>query len=260
MKIVKAIIASLVLFYSLHAFSSTILDGGEIRFRGYVIDDGPKWRWRVASNDKVWNVDVSDSLQKGSALIFNLKNKGVIPFLEGYLNEVAERGGPGLIPYISYSTGEGELKVYEGSDTTNQRFRAGVPVYNPGTGKAVGELIFTVEQGMAVTIGHQFNNTRALYGKYFVSGDSVSIVQPEKLPAGLVSRLSNLLLMNKGFGNEMVSILTSKVIPQGVLTDMTVENIAAAFASVLSDFELHLPLEETPDKWYAKLNVTVTVH
>ncbi|EEY4091234.1 fimbrial protein [Klebsiella pneumoniae] len=257
---IKAIVATFFLFFSFHAFSSTILDGGEIRFRGYVTDNGPKWRWRVASGDKFWDVDTSESSQKDGKLVFNLKDKGTVNFLEGYLNEVVERGGPGMTPSISYTTGEKNLQLYRGTDYSNQQFRAGIPVYNPETGQSVGELMFTVEQGMAVTLGHQTDNPGLTQGMFLVSGESVSNVQPEKLSAGLINRLSGLLFMNKGFGNGMSTAGPVKLMSQNILADGQTENIAAAFASALTDFELHLPAEGTPEKWYAALNVTVTVH
>ena len=260
MKIIKTIFTTIVLFYSLHAFSSTILDGGEIRFRGYVTDDGPKWRWRVASDDKIWDVDLSESFQKNGRYIFNLKRKGTIPFLEGYLYEVTERGGPGMTPYISYTTGEKALHLYEGTNTTSQRFRTGVPVYNPDTGQSVGELLFTVEQGMAVGLGHQTDNPGPGQGMYLVSGESVSNVQPDKLSAGLINRLSTLLFMNKGFNNRIGTTGNVKQISQSILSDGQTKNIAAAYASALNDFELHLSAGDIPEKWYATLNVTVTVH
>ncbi|HCK1382164.1 TPA: fimbrial protein, partial [Escherichia coli] len=50
-----------------------------------------------------------------------------------------------------------------------------------------------------------------------------------------------------------------QVISQGVLADGRVMNLAAAYASVVSDFELRLPAEGTPAAWQAGLNVTVTV-
>lgn len=180
--------------------------------------------------------------------------------MEGYLNEVVERGGPGMTPSISYTTGEKNLQLYRGTDYSNQQFRAGIPVYNPETGQSVGELMFTVEQGMAVTLGHQTDNPGLTQGMFLVSGESVSNVQPEKLSAGLINRLSGLLFMNKGFGNGMSTAGPVKLMSQNILADGQTENIAAAFASALTDFELHLPAEGTPEKWYAALNVTVTVH
>ncbi|MDM8920651.1 fimbrial protein, partial [Escherichia coli] len=50
-----------------------------------------------------------------------------------------------------------------------------------------------------------------------------------------------------------------QVISQGVLADGRVMNLAAAYASAVSDFELRLPAEGTPAHWQAGLNVTVTV-
>ena len=92
-----------------------------------------------------------------------------------------------------------------------------------------------------------------------VSGQSVTDVQSGTLPQGLKSRLSALLLMNKGFGNGMSAADNGQVISQGVLADGRVTNLAAAYASVVSDFELRLPAEGTPAAWQAGLNVTVTV-
>ena len=66
--------------------------------------------------------------------------------------------------------------------------------------------------------------------------------------------------MNKNFGNGMSAASNRKLISQGMLSDGRVQNIAAAFASALSDFELYLSSENTPTQWHATLNVTVVVH
>ncbi|SJA24148.1 Fimbrial, major and minor subunit [Shigella sonnei] len=84
-------------------------------------------------------------------------------------------------------------------------------------------------------------------------------VQPGSLPQGLKARLSSLLLMNQNFGNGMNAVDNGQVINQGILTDGRVMDLAAAYASEVSDFELRLPAEGTPAAWQAGLNVTVTV-
>ncbi|HAN6040409.1 TPA: F4 (K88) fimbria minor subunit FaeH, partial [Escherichia coli] len=92
-----------------------------------------------------------------------------------------------------------------------------------------------------------------------VGGQSVTDVQSGTLPQGLKARLSSLLLMNQNFGNGMSAADNGQVISQGILADGRVMNLAAAYASAVSDFELRLPAEGTPAAWQAGLNVTVTV-
>ncbi|MBB2284598.1 F4 (K88) fimbria minor subunit FaeH, partial [Escherichia coli] len=96
-------------------------------------------------------------------------------------------------------------------------------------------------------------------GMSLVSGQSVTDVQSGTLPQWLKTRLSTLLLMNQGFGNGMNAADNGQVISQGILADGRVMNLAAAYASAVSDFELRLPAEGTPAAWQAGLNVTVTV-
>ncbi|WP_338629507.1 fimbrial protein [Yersinia enterocolitica] len=259
MRVIKVVLSLFILFYSISS-QSNILDGGEVRFRGFVTDDAPKWTWRIASPDQSWDVDTGDARQEGTQLVFNLKNKGVIPFLEGYLHEVAERGGPGFTPYVTYSSGTQSLLSIDGGNTTRQRFRASIPVWDPENNKNVGSLEFTIEQGMAITAGIQEENVPLSHGMFLVSGESISDANPDGLSPELMNRLSNLLMMNKNFGNGMSATSNSKVISQSMLSDGRVQNIAAAFASTLSDFELHLPSESTPAQWHATLNVTVVVH
>ena len=74
-----------------------------------------------------------------------------------------------------------------------------------------------------------------------------------------MSRLSALLLMNNGFGHGMSAVWNGLIIDQEVLADTRMMNLAAAYASVLSEFELHLSAESTPSHWRACLTVTVTV-
>lgn len=246
------------LLYLPNSYSS-IIDGGEIQFNGFVTDEAPKWTWQISSPDQRWAVDTADARTENGQLVFNLHDKGTLPFLEGHLHEVAERGGPGLTPLVTFSSNGQTFSISEGTGTTAQRFRATVPVRNPETGNVSGQLSFTLNQGMAVSAGRQEDGVSVPAGMSLVSGQSVTDVQPGSLPQGLKNRLSALLLMNQNFGNGMNAVDNGQVISQGILADGRVMNLAAAYASAVSDFELRLPAEGTPAAWQAGLNVTVTV-
>ncbi|EMD02015.1 fimbrial protein [Escherichia coli O08] len=248
----------IVLFYTT-ALHAKLLDGGEIQFNGFVTDEAPKWTWQISSPDQTWSVDTADARTENGQLIFNLRDKGVLPFLEGHLYEVAERGGPGFTPFITFSSNGQSFAVKDGRGTTSQRFRATVPVRDPETGNVLGQLSFTLNQGMAVSAGRQDDGASVPAGMSLVSGQSVTDVQSGALPKGLKARLSSLLLMNQNFGNGMNAVDNGQVISQGILADGRVMNLAAAYASAVSDFELRLPAEGTPASWQAGLNVTVAV-
>ncbi|MFL9144249.1 F4 (K88) fimbria minor subunit FaeH [Escherichia coli] len=248
----------MVLFYSV-TLSANILDGGEIQFNGFVTDEAPKWTWQISSQDQTWAVDTADARAENGMLVFDLRDKGALPFLEGHLHEVAERGGPGFTPFISFSSNGQPFTITEGNGVSAQRFRASVPVRDPETGNVSGQLSFTLNQGMAVSAGRQDDGASVPAGMSLVSGQSVTNVQPGSLPQKLKARLSYLLLMNQNFGNGMNAVDNGQVISQGVLADGRVMNLAAAYASSVSDFELRLPAEGTPAAWQAGLNVTVTV-
>ncbi|HBB9147761.1 TPA: F4 (K88) fimbria minor subunit FaeH [Escherichia coli] len=249
---------SISLLYST-APHAEILDGGEIQFNGFVTDEAPKWTWQISSPDQTWAVDTADARTENGQLVFDLRDKGPLPFLEGHLYEVAERGGPGFTPFITFSSNGQPFAVKEGSGTTAQRFRASVPVRDSETGNVSGQLSFTLNQGMAVSAGRQEDGASVPAGMSLVGGQSMTDVLSESLPQGLKARLSSLLLMNQNFGNGMNAVDNGHVISQGVLADGRVMNLAAAYASTLSDFELRLPAEGTPAAWQAGLNVTVTV-
>ncbi|MBH5326270.1 F4 (K88) fimbria minor subunit FaeH [Salmonella enterica] len=257
-KFIVSALISVVLFYSAEPCAE-VLDGGEIQFNGFVADEAPKWTWQISSPDQSWAVDTADARSENGELVFNLRDKGAFPFLEGYLHEVAERGGPGFTPFITFSSNGEPFTVVEGSDTTAQHFRATVPVRDPESGNVTGQLSFTLDQGMVVSVGFQKEGVSISPGMSLAQGDSVTNVQPAMLPQWLKTRLSSLLLMNQGFGNGMSATYNGQVINQGVLADGQVMNLAAAYASVVSDFELRLPAERTPARWQAGLNATVTV-
>ncbi|EFY7012986.1 fimbrial protein [Escherichia coli] len=247
-----------ILFYSSWGHSA-ILDGGEIQFHGFVTDETPKWTWQIGSSEQSWAVDTADARAENGQLIFDLHDKGSLPFLEGHLFEVAERGGPGFTPFVSFSSNGQPFTVMNGNSATAQHFRASVPVSNPENGQVTGKLYFTLNQGMAVSTGVQDGSVSVPAGMSLVSGQSVTNVQSGSLPQELKNRLSSLLLMTQKFGGGMSAVDNGQVISQGVLSDGRVTNLAAAYASSVSDFELHLPAEGTPAQWQAKLNVTVTV-
>ena len=257
-KNIICVMMTVVLFYSV-TIRADILDGGEIQFNGFVTDEAPKWTWQISSPDQTWAVDTADARTENGQLVFDLRDKGPLPFLEGHLHEVAERGGPGFTPFITFSSNGEPFTVAEGNGTSAQHFRASVPVRDPDTGNVSGQLSFTLNQGMAVSTGKQEDGVSVPAGMSLVSGQSVTDVQPGSLPQGLKSRLSALLLMNQNFGNGMSAVDNGQVISQGVQADGRVMNLAAAYASAVSDFELRLPAEGTPARWQAGLNVTVTV-
>lgn len=236
-----------------------VLDGGEIQFNGFVTDDAPKWTWQISTPDQTWAVDTADARTENGQLIFDLRGKGAFPFLEGHLHEVADRGGPGFTPFIAFSSNGKPFTVTEGSGTSAQSFRASVPVRDLETGNVSGQLSFTLNQAMVVSAGRQEDGASVPAGMSLVSGQSVTDVQPISLPQRLKHRLSALLLMNQNFGNGMNAVDNGQVISQGILADGQVMNLAAAYASEVSDFELRLPTESTPAAWQAGLNVTVTV-
>ncbi|EAC1967726.1 F4 (K88) fimbria minor subunit FaeH [Escherichia coli] len=252
------VLMAVLLFYSA-ASCADILDGGEVQFNGFVTDEAPKWTWQISSPDQTWAVDIADARTENGQFVFDLRDKGALPFLEGHLYEVAERGGPGFTPLITFSSNGQPFAVKEGSGTTAQHFRASVPVRDPETGNVSGQLSFTLNQGMAVSAGAQEDGASVPVGMSLVSGQSVTDVQSGTLPQGLKVRLSSLLLMNQNFGNGMSAADNGQVISQGVLADGRVMNLAAAYTSAVSDFELRLPAEGTPARWQAGLNVTVTV-
>ncbi|EAN3408748.1 F4 (K88) fimbria minor subunit FaeH [Salmonella enterica] len=249
---------TVALFYSA-ALRADILDGGEIQFNGFVTDEAPKWSWQISTPGQTWAVDTADTRMDNGQLVFDLRDKGALPFLEGHLHEVAERGGPGFTPFITFSSNGQPFTVTEGSGTSAQHFRASVPVRDPERGNVTGQLFFTLNQGMAVSAGAQREGASIPAGMSLVSGQSVTKVQSVSLPQRLKTRLTSLLLMNQGFGNGMRAADNGQVISQGVLADGRVMNLAASYASAVSDFELRLSAEGTPAAWQAGLNVTVTV-
>lgn len=96
-KVIFFILIVFIWFYSSLVYAS-VLDGGEIQFNGFVTDEAPKWTWQISSPDQTWAVDTADARAENGQLVFNLRDKGALPFLEGHLHEVAERGGPRIHP------------------------------------------------------------------------------------------------------------------------------------------------------------------
>lgn len=245
--------------------AADVLDGGEIRFHGEVTDEGPRWTWQVATSDQNWAVDTADARTLSGQLVFDLSTKGMLPFLEGRLHEVAEQGGPGFSPLVYFSSQGQPILLPNGGNTTQGRFKAAVPVTDAETGKSVGQLTFMVEQGLAATFGGQLasNGGGAVSsispGMVLLVGDAVNHLPTGGLSQGVMSRLSALLRMTPGWESEMSATFNGQVMPQELLSSPRGINIAAAYASVLSGFQLTLPENDTPAHWQARLSVTVTV-
>lgn len=252
-------ILPLAIFFYTSWAAAAVLDGGEIRFQGYVTDEAPKWTWQIASQDQSWTVDTADARRVGNTLHFDLQNYGLLPFLEGHLYQVVDRGGPGLSPHITFSSQGHSFTLLQGASMTDQRFRAFVPVTDPESGLEVGELRFSVEQGLGVVLGPQSEGGPAIKGMSLAEGESITQVQSATLSSALGSRLSSLILQNREFSSDMTASSNGQRLNQSLLSASNVMNIAAAYASSLSDFELMLPASGTPARWRARLAVTVTV-
>lgn len=239
---------------------STVLDGGEVRFVGHVTDEGPRWVWQIASPQQHWTVDVSDARVSGGQLFFRLVSGQLLPFLEGRLYRVAERGGPGYTPLVQFSSQGQPFMLPEGGSLTDGRFRAAVPVINPQNGGTVGQLNFTLIQGIGVSFGQQDEQESPMpFGMSLLRGGAVSSFQEDLGFSSLTARLSALLQMIPDFGPGMSAVSNGQVISGHVLMSGRVRNIAAAYASGVSDVELVLSGKTVPEQWQARLGVTVTV-
>lgn len=245
--------------------SADVLDGGEVRFGGKVTDEGPRWIWQMGESDPVWAVDTASAQTVGSWLVFDLSNKGTLPFLEGRLHEVAGQGGPGFSPQVTFSSQGKSLLLSQEGGSNRGRFQAAVPVTDQDTGRPVGQLAFMVEQGLAASFRVQPPPEGTDSGPGFPSGMSIltggTVMQLPTggLSQGLMNRLSALLLLTPGWEHGMSAAYRGRVVPQSVLNADTVTDIAAAYASSLSGFQLTLPAEQTPAGWLARISVTVTV-
>ena len=245
---------------------ATILDQGEVEFSGYVIDEAPRWLWQVASPDQVWDVDVADARPDAQGnQIFSLQDKGTLAFLEGHLKKVADRGGAGMTPLINFSSEGTQLTPVAGAGSSqSNRMRTSVPVRNAQTGELVGQLSFTLEQGLVLAQGNALpileggtDRKLGLSGMALVSGDGG---QTDAVPTSLMSRLAVLMGMNNGVETAQVPLTwQGEHVARQVLADSHVPLLAAAYASQLSDFSLSWPQDKVPSRWRASLSVTVTL-
>ncbi|AMS16480.1 hypothetical protein A3218_19955 [Pseudomonas chlororaphis] len=245
---------------------AAILDQGEVEFSGYVIDEAPRWLWQVASGDQTWDVDVADAhLDAQGNQVFPLPGKGTLAFLEGHLKKVADRGGAGMTPVISFSSEGAPLTTLAGGGSPqDSHWQTSVPVRNAQTGEPAGQLSFTLEQGMALAQGAALSTLDGgtdrklgLAGMALVSGEGG---QSGDVPTALMSRLAVLMGMNNGVEAARVPLTwQGEHIARQVLADSHVPLLAAAYASQLSNFTLSWPQDKVPSRWRASLNVTVTL-
>lgn len=260
----RTAVLCLLLPWIVNPVYAAVLDQGEVEFSGYVIDEAPRWAWQIASPDLVWDVDVADARPDAQGnQVFSLKGKGDVPFLEGHLKKVADRGGAGMTPVMSFMSEGAPLSVAAGS-VQDAHFRASVPVRNADTGETAGQLSFTFDQGMVLAQGTHLpaiegssDRHLGLTGMALVAADGGQV---EEIPAPLMNRLAVLMAMN---GNSEVAGIPltwkGEHVPRQVLADSHVPQLAGAYASKLSDFTLSWPQDKVPSRWRASLSVTVTL-
>ncbi|MDQ1886571.1 fimbrial protein [Aeromonas salmonicida] len=250
------LLLSLALLITTPVWAMIPLDRGELRFRGQVIDMAPKWRWHIASPPQRWSVDMADAQHSAAGWRFDLGDKTPLPFLEGHLFRLAERGGHDMVPQITFSSGDTPLTVMQGAGNMDQRFSTSIPVRHPDSGETIGSLQFTVEQALGVALAGSPEGRVPLT---LVRGSTVASPYPHALSTELGQRLRTLLAMNTGMQHG-VGEMSGQAVEQWLLQDSDTTHIAAAYASQLSDFSLHFLGEARPEKWQAQLNVSVTVY
>lgn len=234
---------------------SNVLDGGEVRFHGFVVNDSPKWLWRIASPEQMWNIDIDDAQKDGDLLVFDINNIKDLPFLEGYLQDTVERGGPGLTPTITYSSEGARLNEYYSRDLGRI---LSIPVRDTDSNKVVGNLSFSIEEGMAIH-SNDLKNNKLPRGMSLLRLDRNESYY-ESISPKLIEKLSILLGYSKQNKEHSFRGYNGNVFDTDVLMDSGFMNFTASYASFLSNFKLYVSMKNTPKKWRAKLNVTVSVN
>ncbi|WP_270827339.1 fimbrial protein [Aeromonas sp. Y318-1] len=253
-----ALLPLLALAATSDAARAVVLDQGEIAFAGYIVDEGPRWVWQMASSDQVWDVDTDDAhVDVRGWQIFSLSGRGSLPFLEGHLRKVAERGGVGMTPSVTFSANGVVLSTGTGPLVT----RTAIPVKDVQTGEAVGQLAFTLEQALVVAQGRGAPDEASADRDLGLAGMALVTEAVSGAPGPtLAARLSTLMGMNEGSAQvSMPLTLQGERVSRQVLADNRVPMLGGAYASQLSDFELSWPQESVPAQWRATLNVAVTI-
>lgn len=256
-------LACLLLILFWNTASAGVVDSGEIHFRGIVKDNAPRWTWQIATPAQYWDINIEDGvIDSQGNQVFNLNHKGTLSFLEGHLKDVATQGGSGMIPVISLSSSGQPLQRLAGGSTSAQSYQTSVPVFNADSGEIVGQLNFVFEQGLVVARGRETRLPafdQLDHHMVLVAGNTVQAPHPATLSPSLAARLSELIASNSGRSVIGIPTLASRVVSQSLLSNPHVRNIAAAYASQLSEFTLQWSQDKVPTRWKATLNVTVQV-
>ena len=243
------------LFGGVHAAP---LDQGEVTFSGYIVDEGPRWLWQLASPDQVWDVNTDDArLDARGWQVFDLSGQTTLPFLQGHLRKVATRGGAGMTPTVSFAADGAPLSLAAGPGGN----RTAIAVKDVETGEAIGQLAFTLEQALVVAQGQVTPNADSHDRHLGLTGMAlVAEGAGQAVSAGLASTLTTLMTMNEGYQLAGIPLtLNGEQVPRQVLADNRVPLLGGAYASQLSDFELSWPQEQVPSQWRATLSVSVTI-
>lgn len=240
------------------AAHGAVLDQGDIELSGYIIDEGPRWVWQLASPDQVWDINADDArLDARGWQVFSLPGQRALPFLQGHLRKVATRGGAGMTPTVNFSADGAPLVVGAGAGAS----RTAIVVNDAETGESIGKLAFTLEQALVVAQGRGTSSADShdrylgLRGMALV-GEGVG----QGVSAGLASTLTTLMTMNEGHQLADIPLtFDGEQVPRQVLADNRVPLLGGAYASQLSDFELSWPQERVPSQWRATLSVSVTI-
>ncbi|EFR2206997.1 hypothetical protein HZM62_004128 [Salmonella enterica] len=252
-----------ILCFSITQVNASVIDQSEVEFSGYVIEESPRWLWNVNNSHYVWDVDVDNAkIDTRGWQIFNLEEKGKVNIIEGYLKKIAQNGGVGMTPEITFSS-DGKV-IYSNWGDFNKNSKTHIPVKNAITGEIIGELSFTIDDALVVAQGSMvkpdFNDVQ-----YVKQIQGIAVVRDggsvyKELSSDQKNTLISLLQKNENSINADFSFsFKGEKLAKSVLSDNSYTLIASAYSCQLSDFELSWPQEKIPTLWQARLTVSVTI-
>lgn len=236
-----------------------------ITLNGEITNTNPVWAWKTGADQLDWDTTRLEWKVTGANATVDFSGKGDVTLLDGYLVNLAPKGGVGLSPVVTIG-GDG-YTVTAGAGTMEQTAKVkvtGLTDATDSTSTVDGEMTFKMV--MALSSGWEEP------GKHLIRGITLEGGVHNYANPTTTTNAKYMAALNKAWDNQKLSAdyatapysgattvapSTTVFSPGQVFSDAIASKITAGIHSNIHSAQVTFPSATIPESWEGALTVTV---
>ncbi|MGR5241680.1 hypothetical protein ACPV36_12355 [Photobacterium damselae] len=225
----------------------------DIKFVGSVINDAPKWLWRIGPAQKsqlqTWNAHEDDGIKKNGEVVFTYteqNSKGSIPFVQGVMSLPTAKGGSNLSPIVTITNAIGEPLELKGNGEAQEFTVEAVGQLASGN-TTPGIASLTVESAKAIIYKMEDSWVSETY-RGAIGDEALNFLRDNATP--FFGNTKSGHSVRKESGYDVFSVLRGETVPEAY-------SILASFNSRLSNVKTQWKV--VPLRWNATINAQIKI-